>query len=165
MATKTGKNVQSDIIAMLKHSAIADAISGNIYRSGMRPRNSSAEDAVVTFVAGTPDQIQTGVVMVHIYVPDIDPFGDGCLVEDGQRTEALEDIANEWANNLCEYRSNYLFRLSETVKTIEFEELHQHAVLVTLKYRYYGGGDEVLGTEDSTAYVGVRYKHASYYDN
>ena len=97
---KTGKQVQGDVYRLLKDSTLYAMISGDVYRNGMRPRDSRLEDAVVTFTTGFPDQIQTGVVTVNIFVPDVDPYENGVLVEDGERTEQLECLAQEWADSL-----------------------------------------------------------------
>lgn len=134
---KTGKQVQGDIYQLLKGSTICSMISGDVYRNGYRPRNSSLEDAVVTFTAGLPDQIQTGVVTVNIYVPDIDPYDNGVLVEDGQRTEELERLAAEWVDSLTAAVSCYAFRLQQTIYTEEEAEINQHFVVVKLGYKYF----------------------------
>ena len=97
---KTGKQVQGDVYQLLKDSTLYTMISGDVYRNGYRPRDSRLEDAVVIFTAGLPNQIQTGVVTVNIFVPDIDPYDNGVFVEDGQRTEALERLAAEWVYSL-----------------------------------------------------------------
>ena len=134
---KTGKQVQGDIYQLLKGSTICSMISGDVYRNGYRPRNSSLEDAVVTFTAGLPDQIQTGVVTVNIYVPDIDPYDNGVFVEDGQRTEELERLAAEWVNSLTAAVSCYAFKLQQTIYTEEEAEINQHFVVVKLGYKYF----------------------------
>lgn len=97
---KTGKQIQGDIRRMLAGSKLAEAVSGGVYRNGYRPRDSRKEDIIVTFTTGIPDQIETGVVTVNIYVPDIDPCGNGVFVEDGRRTEQLEALAQQWADSL-----------------------------------------------------------------
>lgn len=134
---KTGKQVQGDIYKLLKGSTICSMISGDVYRNGYRPRNSSLEDAVVTFTAGLPDQIQTGVVTVNIYVPDIDPYDNGVFVEDGQRTEELERLAAEWVDSLTAAVSCYAFKLQQTIYTEEEAEINQHFVVVKLGYKYF----------------------------
>lgn len=134
---KTGKQVQGDIYQLLKGSTICSMISGDVYRNGYRPRNSSLEDAVVTFTAGLPDQIQTGVVTVNIYVPDIDPYDNGVFVEDGQRTEELERLAAEWVDSLTAAVSCYAFKLQQTIYTEEEAEINQHFVVVKLGYKYF----------------------------
>ena len=69
---KTGKQIQGDIRKLLMDSTLYTKISGEVYRNGYRPRDSRREDAVVIFTAGMPEQIQTGVVTINIFVPDID---------------------------------------------------------------------------------------------
>lgn len=134
---KTGKQIQGDIYTLLRSSALAAGLSGAVYRNGMRPRDSRLEDAIVTFTAGLPDQIQTGVVTINIFVPDIDPYENGTWVEDGQRTEQLEAMAQEWANGLTAAISNYKFSLQQTIYTEEEPDIRQHFVVVKLKYEYF----------------------------
>lgn len=138
---KTGKQVQGDVYRLLRGSDLCELINGNVYRNGMRPRDSRKEDAVVTFTAGLPDQIQTGVVTVNIYVPDIDPFGNGTWVEDGHRTEEMEKLAQAWADSLTAEVSCYKFKLQQTIYTEEATEINQHFVVIKLKYEYFGEDD------------------------
>ena len=95
---KTSKQIKGDVYRLLQDSVLSGMISGEVYRSGYRPRDSNREDAVVIFTTGLPDEVQTGVVTVNIYVPDTDLYGNGVLVEDGQRTEEIERLANDWVN-------------------------------------------------------------------
>ena len=135
---KTGKQIQGDVYRLLKDSTLYTMISGDVYRNGYRPRDSRLEDAVVIFTAGLPDQIQTGVVTVNIFVPDIDPYDNGIFVEDGQRTEALESLAAEWVESLSAEVSCYKFKLQQTIYTEEEAEINQHFVVVKLGYEYFG---------------------------
>ena len=106
----------------------------------MRPRNSRLEDIVVTFVAGLCESsIQTGVVVVNIYVPDIDPYCNGVLVENSSRTEEIEAAAARWVTTLTCDKSNYKFRLAATIQTFEDIDIHQHFVSVRLGYEYWNG--------------------------
>lgn len=143
---KTGKQIQGDIRRLLKDSTLYTEISGEVYRNGYRPRDSRKEDAVVTFTAGLPDQIQTGVVTVNIYVPDIDPFGNGTWVEDGRRTEEMEKLAQAWADSLTAEVSCYKFKLQQTIYTEEATEINQHFVVVKLKYEYFGHDNAPIKT-------------------
>ena len=135
---KTGKQIQGDIRRMLTGSKLAEAVSGGVYRNGYRPRDSRKEDIIVTFTTGIPDQIETGVVTVNIYVPDIDPCGNGVFVEDGRRTEQLEALAQQWADSLTAAKSPYLFRLRQTIYTEEAPEIAQHFIVVRLGFRCFG---------------------------
>lgn len=132
---KTAKQVQGDVYALLRESPLAASLTGGIYRAGFRPRDSRLEDAVVTFTSGQAGQVQEGVVTVNIYVPDIDPYGNGVLVEDGERTAELEHLAQAWADDLAERVNTYDFALRDTIHTDEEPGTHQHFVVVRLGYR------------------------------
>lgn len=150
---KTSKQVQGDVYRLLKDSTLYSMISGEVYRQGYRPRDSRLEDAVVIFTAGLSDQIQTGVVTVHIYCPDIDPYGNGVLVEDGQRTEELEALAQRWVDSLTAEVSCYKFKLQQTICTDYAEDINQHFVVVCLKYKYFGSDDETLNIPQAAVIV------------
>lgn len=140
MTPITSRQVQGDIYRFLVDSDISTMVSGGVYRSGMRPRDSRVEDAVVTFVAGLSNMaVQTGVVVVNIYVPDIDPWGNGVLTEDSRRTEEIEAAAARWVTTLTCDRSNYKFRLAAAIQTFEDNDIHQHFVSVRLGYEYWDG--------------------------
>ena len=134
---KTGKQVQGDIYRLFKVSTLYTMISGDVYRNGYRPRDSRLEDAIVTFTAGIPDQIQTGVVTVNIFVPDIDPYKNGVLVEDGRRTDELERLAQAWVDSLTAAVSCYKFKLMQTIYTEEEADINQHFIVVKLGYEYF----------------------------
>lgn len=146
---KTGKQIQGDIYRLLRDSTLYTLISGEVYRNGLRPRDSQKEDAVVTFTVGLPDQIQTGVVTVNIFVPDIDPDDNGTWVEDGRRAEELEKLAQEWADSLTAEVSCYKFKLQQTIYTEAEPEINQHFVVVKLKYEYFGEDNAPIQTPQS----------------
>jgi hypothetical protein len=134
---KTGKQIQGDIITLLRGSAIADAVNGKIYRFGYRPRDSKAEDIIVVFTTGIPGQIQTGIVTLNIYVPDTKNSGNGVLIENGERCGELEIAAGEWVETLTAGRSDYKFTLQQTIYTEAEPEINQHFVVVKMKYEFY----------------------------
>ena len=131
----TGQQIENDIYGLVKTGAIADAISGNVYKYGMRPRNSQLEDAVVKFVTGLDGQIQRGTVVVNIYVPDIEPFDNGILVRNIARCTEIEGLANAWVDSLADTPTNYLFELSNMVYTEEESEINQHFVTVRIRFQ------------------------------
>lgn len=133
---KTAKQIQGDIYRMLKESNLATMITGQIYRNGYRPRDSRKEDAVVIFTTGTSGQRPAGVITINIFVPDIDPYANGLYVEDGQRTEQLESAALQWTESLTTGKSDYKFSLQQTIYTEEEPDIHQHFIVVKLKYEY-----------------------------
>jgi hypothetical protein len=136
---KTGKQIQGDIISLLCDSDLAKTVNGKIYRFGYRPHDSKAEDIIVVFTTGIPDQIQTGIVTLNIYVPDIEDedTDSGVMREDDRRCEALEIAACEWAESLTAGRSDYRFTLQQTIYTEEEPEISQHFVVIKLKYELF----------------------------
>lgn len=139
---KTSRQVQGDIYRMLRQSPLAKAISGGVYRQGMRPRDSRKEDAVVIFTSGLTGQVQTGVVTLNVFVPDTDPWGNGTAVEDAERTEQIERIAQQWVDSLTAATSCYLFSLQQAITTDAAEEIQQHFVVVRLKYKFFGADSD-----------------------
>ncbi len=134
---RTGKQIQGDIYRFLRDSTLSTMISGEVYRNGMRPRDSQAEDAVVTFVTGSVADIQSGVVAVNIYVRDIDPYGNGVLVEDSERTEEIEVAAAAWVRSLTCALSDYKFGLATAIQTFEEPAINQHFASIRIKYDYW----------------------------
>ena len=135
---KTGKEIEQDIYTMLRASDLAKALDGLVYRSGYRPRDSRKEDAIVIFTAGLPDEIETGVVTINIYAPDVDPYNNGVWVE-GPRTTEISRMAADWVDSPKPSDSNYIFRLREAIRTEEEPETNQHFVVIKLGYRLYEG--------------------------
>ena len=135
--TKTSREIQGDIYKLLQGSSIPSAISGSIYRNGCRPRDSRLEDIIVTFTAGLPEQIQTGVVTINVFVPDIDPEGNGIHLEDIERTETLERLMSEWVESLSTRGSGYKYHLMQTIHTQEEPEIQQHFIVVRLGYEFF----------------------------
>lgn len=133
----TSKQVEGDFLAMLQGSSLATELSGGIYRQGLRPRDSNLEDAVVVFTAGRSDEIQSGVVTIVVFVPDVAPYGNGVFVEDGARVEQLQGLASEWVQSLDASKSNYRIRLENTITSHNEEESKQHFISVVLRYDYY----------------------------
>lgn len=131
--TKTGQQVADDILDLLKGSELISEITGDIYFFGTRPKNSNVEDAIIRFVTGMDEQIQTGVVIINIYVPDIGPVDDG-FIQNIDRCTVLEIAANEWVRSLTTSRTNYRFKLSQTIYTEHEPDINQHFVSVRLKY-------------------------------
>lgn len=135
----TSKQVEGDIYKMLKGSILDAGISGSVYRSGTRPRDSKAEDAVVQFVTGLAGQVQSGVALVSIYFNDTDPYSNGVLTEDGARGAEIETLAQQWVDSLTTAGSNYIFHLAQSIHTSQAEDTGQHYVAVRLEYRHCDG--------------------------
>ena len=133
---KTGKEILTDMYRMLKGSTLAAAINGGVYVEGHRPPDSRKEDAVVIFTAGLPGDIDTGVVTIHVYVPDKD-FGNGYLEEDSGRVAEIEQEAKRWVGGLTAEKSCYKFEPRQAICSQAGENNGQHYVVISLKYKFY----------------------------
>lgn len=135
---KTGEEVECDVIAMLRESGIVASINGGVYHAGDRPKDSRKEDVTVAFVAGIPGEIQTGTILVSVYVPDLDHFSRGAYGKDGTRCNELARLLDSWADTLTCDRSSYRFRRENAVVTEPEPSIRQHFVVLRLGYEYYG---------------------------
>jgi hypothetical protein len=130
----TGSEIQADFCALLRSGAVASLISGKVYGEGERPRDSKAEDAVVTFVTGIDGDVHTGVVLVRIYVPD-KFLSNGVSLRDKARCEAIEKAASEWEASLNPGEAGYLIRTAQTIYTDAEPTIQQHFITVRLSYK------------------------------
>lgn len=133
MSTKSEKTIEKDLFRVIKASRLAKAVSGGVYRKGWRPEGSDKEDVVVKFLTGLEGQIQSGVLVMTIYVPDITQAGSARLGEDTARVEELEDIAIAVIEK-CE-STEYLYELEGSPVSIPVEGISQHAVNVRIHYQ------------------------------
>jgi len=133
--TQTGQQIEDYVFGLVKNSPLASLINGNVYKFGTRPRDSKKEDAIVKFVTGYDGQIQSGTVVINIYIPNIDAFNNGVLVRDITRCSEIEISANQWVESLTACKSDYLFRKAQTIYTEEEPEINQHFVSVRLRFK------------------------------
>ena len=133
---KTAKDIQTDFYTLLKDSDLAAMVNGIVYRDGFRPRDSKKEDIVIIYSVGEDDgEIQSGIVTLNIYVPDILPYKNGTMVENAARTAKIERAAQEWYESIRGVMPEYIFRLYNTIHTTADEDINQHFVVVQVKYR------------------------------
>ena len=128
---KTAKQIEQDIFRIIKDSDLSIAITGEVYRSGMRPTGATSEDAVVKFLSGIDEQEQSGVVIVNVYVNDIPLYGE--LVEDVPRVDELESVVNEVLSSLDD--TEYLLEKDGTPHSFPAKGIKQHFINVRLRYR------------------------------
>lgn len=126
---KTAEEVEGDIYTAVK-TYLKGRINGEAYRRGARPTNrGDKEDAVVSFLSGLDGQVQTGVVVVNVYVPN-EKRGDSYSVKNVARST---EVARTLLNMLKETRiSGYDLRTERTVQTEE----DNGATRVTLRIKY-----------------------------
>ena len=130
---KTAKQIEKDVFRIMRDSELKNVIGGKFYRAGMRPKNAKTEDVVVKFLTGIDEQEQSGVVLVHVYVPNIQASNDGELVENITRVDELEELLNTTVANLED--GEYLFEKDGTPNSFPVEGIEQHFINLRLKYR------------------------------
>lgn len=131
---KTAKQIERDVYRIIRESELKDIIGGTIYRDRMRPKNADTEDVVVKFLTGIDGQEQSGIVLIHIYVPDKPSVSnDGELVEDITRIDELEVIINRIIEGIDDVE--YWFEKDGTPQSYPAEGLEQHFINVRLRYR------------------------------
>ena len=133
MATKTEKRIERDFYEFVCNSELAKSISGTIYRKGMRPTDSDKEDIVVKFLAGLDEQVQSGIMVLNIYVPDTTIRSTGAKVEDIKRIDELEELALSFVEN--NDSNEYDLSKDGTPKSLGAEGIEQHFIQVRIKYR------------------------------
>lgn len=69
-AIKQSIDAQNDVKSLLESSALAFMITGQI-RNNMRVLNSSKEDIIITTLFWDADQIQSGIITINIFVPNL----------------------------------------------------------------------------------------------
>ena len=130
---KTGSTFEKDVFNLMKQSPLKSSISGDVYREGMRPINSNKEDAVVSFMAGLDGQIQSGVLNINVYVPDINN-GTEDRLKNIKRCNEIESLCSDIVESLK--LDGYRFSLAAIIQTFKSQEIDQHFINVKLKFNY-----------------------------
>ena len=131
MATKTEQEIERDFYSFVKKSALGKAIKGMVYRDEMRPPNAKTEDLIVKFYTGIDGQIQTGTVILDIYVPDISNR-DGRKIKNSPRIAELQSLILDFIENNDD--TEYLMETELSPYTIKSEEIEQHEIKVRIKF-------------------------------
>ena len=133
MAVKTEQQIERDFFVFVKNSALGKSIKGKVYRSEMRPNDATSEDLIVKFLAGIDEQIQTGVVIFNLYVPDIPYMADGRKVIDHARIGVLQELINSFVNDNPD--TEYWMQTDTTPTTMKNEDIEQHFIYTRIKFK------------------------------
>ena len=128
---KTEMQIERDFYSFVKNSDLGKAIKGKVYRPEMRPANATTEDLIVKFLAGLDEQVQTGVVICNLYVPDI-PHADGRMVPDKNRIGKLEELLLAFVETAG--GTEYWLETDTTPTTMRNEEIEQHFIYARIKF-------------------------------
>ena len=132
MAVKTEIEVERDFYSFIRNGSLGNAIRGEVYRPDMRPANAKTEDLIVKFLAGLDEQIQTGVVILNIYVPDT-KNSDGRMVRDAARIGELEGAIRSFIDGNDE--TEYWMESDGTPTSIKYEEIGQWCITARIHFR------------------------------
>ena len=131
--TKTEKQIERDFFEFVSKSELAKAITGKVYRKGMRPTDSDKEDIVVKFLSGLDEQVQSGIVVINVYVPDRVIRKTGAKVEDIERIGELEELIISFVEN--NDSNEYDLSRDGTPKSLEAEGIEQHFIYARIKFK------------------------------
>ena len=129
---KTGSQIERDFYTLINASSLGKSIKGKVYRPEMRPADATSEDIIVKFLAGEDEQVQTGVVICNIYVPDVIK-AKGRKVIDHARIAELELLVLSFVENFDS--SEYLIKTDGSMQTYLNEEIDQHLISVRIKFQ------------------------------
>lgn len=132
---KTSEDIEADVYRILRDSALKKAIGGQVLRDGRRKKGATTEDAVIKFLSGIDGQEQSGVVLIHIYVPNKAFSDDGELSKDTPRIRELQRIVNSVIAKDFDSNTEYVFEKDGTPQSYPVEGIEQHFINVRLKYR------------------------------
>lgn len=128
---KTETQIERDFYSFVKNSDLGKAIKGKVYRPEMRPANATTEDLIVKFLAGLDEQVQTGVVIFNLYVPDI-PHTDGRMVPDRKRIGELQELILSFVETAG--GTEYWLSTDATPTTMRNEDIEQHFIYARIKF-------------------------------
>lgn len=129
---KTEIQIERDFYQFIKNSRLGAEIRGTVYRSEMRPADATDEDLIVKFLAGTDEQIQRGVVILNLYVPDIN-FADGRKIADKNRIGVLQELILDFIETCDD--TDYLIESDGTPYSTMNPDIEQHLIVARLKFQ------------------------------
>lgn len=132
MMIKTEEDIERDFYSFVKGSDLGKTIRGTVYRDGMRPADADTEDLIVKFIAGLDEQVQSGVVIFNIYVPDIIHRSDGRKVIDHARMAVLQRAIIDFVQNNDE--AEYWMQTDTTPTSMLNKEIEQHLIYARIKF-------------------------------
>ncbi len=129
---KTEMQIERDFYTFITESPIGASIRGGVYRSEMRPANAQTEDAIVKMLSGFDAQIQTGIILLHVYVPGIN-INDGRKVADKNRIGEIESLILDFVRDFD--NTEYLIETDGTPYSTINEDIEQHLIVARLKFQ------------------------------
>ncbi len=126
---KTEAEILDDISRYIA-STMKEQITGDVY-TDKRPTNSAKEDIFVHVLATLPAQIQTALINVRIYVPNLQRQTDS--VRDKKRVRELSRLA---MHVLSSHIQDGWYIVMEEQSVEESVDNRQHVIINRIYYRY-----------------------------
>ena len=129
---KTEQQIERDFYSFIKNSPLGKAVKGGVYRDGMRPANATTEDLIIKFLSGFDEQVQSGVVIINLYVPDIAYSTDGNKVKDIIRIAELEKLIISFIEENED--TEYWMQTDGTPISMLNEDIDQNFIYARIKF-------------------------------
>lgn len=129
---KTEQEIEEDVFVIMRDN-LGNIINGKVYRDGTRPDNAQTEDINVAFNTGVDEQIQSGLVIVNIYVPNTPCKGYSRKIKAIGRIKTLQRAAMDTLENL--ENDEYVFNTEETAKSYPADDIEQWFINFRIHYK------------------------------
>lgn len=126
---KTEAEILDDISRYIA-STMKEQITGDVY-TDKRPTNSAKEDIFIHVLATSPAQIQTALINVRIYVPNLQRQTDS--VRNKKRVRELSRLA---MHVLSSHIQDGWYIVMEEQSVEESVDNRQHVIINRIYYRY-----------------------------
>lgn len=133
MSVKTEEQIERDFYSLLNGSVLGKGIKGKVYRDEMRPNDAITEDLIVKFLTGLDSQVQTGIVILNIYIPDV-KTKDGRDAVDHARVADIQQLVNDFIAEANDKQTEYWIETEATPTTMKNEANGQHLIYVRLNF-------------------------------
>jgi hypothetical protein len=134
---KTWSDIETDFYHAVKKTALAHAINGDVYKFGIRPKNSKKEDVIIKVSALNASQVQEGTVAIMVYLQPLKKHSDGWIVPDKRRISEIETLVDALPEELLPLMPEYDgIKLFDGVGNYAEPDTEEFFVSVKIKFNY-----------------------------
>lgn len=130
---KTENQIERDFFTFITQSKLGKCVKGSVYRADTRPDDAKTEDLVVKFLAGLDEQIQSGVVIINIYVPDRANPDTGRKTKHHARIGELQGLIRSFVDD--NNNTEYWMETDGTPTSMAVEGIEQHCIIARIKFQ------------------------------
>lgn len=134
---KTWSDIEQDFFNAVKQTALAHAITGDVYKFGIRPKGSKKEDVIIKVSALNASQVQEGTVAVMVYLQPLKKHSDGWIVPNKRRIAEIETLVDALPEELLPLMPDYSgIQLFDGVGNYAEPDTEEYFVSVKIKFHY-----------------------------